>query len=134
MRFLVLDDDRAILTLVENLIFNLGHEAIGCLAEDEVETLRGEVHGIVIDWHLGDRTCVGVIRRLKERYPGVPIMIITGDGDLNLIQTALTLGVHDWWFKPTGIANLQSQLKSMIHDAALRRARNANPANDVRAA
>ncbi len=123
MRFLTVDDDRAILTLVENLIFKLGHEAVACTSEAEVEGVTCEVDGVIIDWHLGDRTCEQIIRTLKSRYPGIPIMMITGDTDLDLIQAALTLGVHDWWFKPTGLENLKQQLAAMIREAAGVRAR-----------
>ncbi|MEM8782686.1 MAG: response regulator [Planctomycetota bacterium] len=127
MRFLTVDDDQAILTLVENLIYNLGHETVGCLTEEEAKQVEGEIHGVIVDWHLGDTTCEPLTRELKNRYPGVPIMMITGDSDLDLIQSALALGVQDWWFKPTGLENLKAQIKSMIADAARARSRQRRP-------
>lgn len=131
MRFLVVDDDRAILTLIDNVIFGLGHEAVLAESEAEADAIAEPIDGVVVDWHLHDKTCAELTGRLKDRFPGVPIMMITGDSDLNLIQQALELGVQDWWFKPTGVANLQKQLKGMFATAARVRSERNTPRNDA---
>ncbi|MEM1098289.1 MAG: response regulator [Planctomycetota bacterium] len=130
MRFLIVDDDPAIVMLLDNLIFKLGHEAVTCFEAAEVEAVQGEVHGAIVDWHLGDVTCEEVTLRLQEQFPGIPMMMITGASDLNLIQTALKLGVNDWWYKPTGIPKLKRQLQHLITEAAQRRSQDTSSGDE----
>ncbi|MEM7577924.1 MAG: response regulator [Planctomycetota bacterium] len=118
MRFLIVEDDPTILALIDNLLGELGHDCVCCEEGSQVDRVEGEIHGAIIDWHLGDTTCEPLTRRLKTTYPLIPMMIITGDTDLDLIQAAISLGVNDWWFKPTGLRNLKKQLRQIIADAA----------------
>ncbi|MEM1026879.1 MAG: response regulator [Planctomycetota bacterium] len=117
MRFLIVDDDRSILALVEEMLANLGHETVSCQDAASACRVDEEIDGYVIDWHLGSETCESLTHHLREQHPHAPILMITGDADLNLIQSALSVGVLDWWFKPTGMPGLQTQLRGLIANA-----------------
>lgn len=118
MHFLIIDDDQAILTLLENVIYRLGHDFTSVMTEEAARLAKDTpFDGVIIDWHLGDKTSEPLTRSLKQSHPDAMFMMITGDSDLDLIQSALSLGVNDWWFKPTGVANLKAQIQSMIQNA-----------------
>ncbi len=115
MRIFVLDDDPAILKLVANVLRSSGHEPVLATDAAEFDALDEKPDAAIVDWHLGDQTCEAVVAELRAKHVGLPVLIITADSDLDLIQRALSLGARGWWLKTTGVENLRRQLGDFLN-------------------
>lgn len=118
----VIDDDEA---MRQSLAFLLG--AVGM----EVQTYESAVAflkvapavkaGCVItDVRMPGLSGVELLRQLRERKLGIPVIIITGHGDVPLAVEAMKIGAIDFLEKPfddeTLLASVRSALDLLDHD------------------
>lgn len=120
MRVFVIDDDPAILRLVDQVLRGLGHEPVLFSHAEELSQVAEPPEAAIVDWHLGDQSCEALVTDLRQKHPGLPTMIMTADCDLDLIQRALSLGAKGWWLKNTGIDNLRRQAAGLISSPSQR--------------
>jgi two-component system response regulator FixJ len=68
-----------------------------------------------------DISGIELLQRLRERNVGVPVIVITGHGDVPLAVEAMKLGAVDFFEKPFDMESLLSTIahalgqKSTIH-------------------
>lgn len=98
----VIDDDEA---MRESLSFLLDTAGLSARAYDSAaafleiaETLDGGC--IVTDVRMPEMSGLDLVQRLKERGVGLPVIVITGHGDVPLAVQAMKAGVVDFLEKP----------------------------------
>lgn len=117
-QILVIDDDAATCELLKQTLTRRGY-GVGSVTdpEDALETLAtGDYQVVVTDVHMEKMSGVEVCRRLKDRRPDVPVIIMTGFGNQELVVDAIRAGAHDFIAKPFEVAILQLAI-----DRAIRR-------------
>ena len=98
----IIDDDEA---LRESLAFLLRTAGLAVKSFDSakafLDALPNASPGCVItDVRMPDISGIELLRRLKELKIGVPVIVITGHGDIALAVEAMKIGATDFFEKP----------------------------------
>ncbi len=98
----VIDDDEAVRQSIEFLLKTVGitvHSFDSARAFFEV--LPGIDHGCVVtDMRMPDITGMDILREVSVKKPDLPVIVITGHGDVPLAVEAMKLGAVDFLEKP----------------------------------
>src|SRR5260221_3926289 len=116
MRILITEDDAA---LAEALQFslNLSGYAVdwvnnGAAAD---EALKGDVFGLLIlDLGLPKLDGFEVLRRLRRRNSGLPVLILSGREKPEQKVLGLDLGADDYLAKPFSLNELQARVRALL--------------------
>ncbi len=101
---LIVDDEADIRELVAGILEDEGHKAR--LARDSDEALRAiedrRPHLVILDiWLQGSRLDgLEVLSAIKATYPDLPVVIISGHGNIETAVTAIRRGAYDYIEKP----------------------------------
>ena len=102
LRVLLVEDDAAVrLGTVQALqLADIEVDAFGC-AEDALERLDGDFPGIVVsDVRLPGMTGLELLERVKAVSSSMPVILVTGHGDIAMAVHAMRLGAYDFVEKP----------------------------------
>lgn len=120
-----LDDDPIIHTTLEdfvgikNLSFTTVSDAIQVLPQLQPVAL-------FVDVHLADRQLgIDIIPEAVKRWPLAPIIMISSDTSDALIGKALSMGAHDFIFKPLGPAEVSARLNARREELKFRAERSS---------
>lgn len=101
-KILVVDDDVDICTLLSRYLTKKGFEVstsyTGTQALDILKKNRFDL--VLCDFRLGDIEGSEVLVKIKELYPEVPVIIITGYSDIKVAVNVMKLGAFDYVTKP----------------------------------
>lgn len=98
----VVEDDKAVRESLLLLLRLRGYAPSGHESAEEflqIETLQRPACALV-DVRLPGIDGLALQRRLKERHPGLPVIVITGHGDVATARSALRDGAVDFLEKP----------------------------------
>jgi DNA-binding response OmpR family regulator/DNA-binding HxlR family transcriptional regulator len=102
MRFLVVDDDAVFREELATLLSDLGHrvEAVssGTKALEAFETAEFDV--MFSDVRMPRMNGIDLLRQVRERWPRVYVVMITGFGTVEAAVEAMKLGAFDYVRKP----------------------------------
>ncbi|NUO51290.1 MAG: sigma-54-dependent Fis family transcriptional regulator [Polyangiaceae bacterium] len=127
-RILFIDDDRDFLGLVraglkdrfELLTASGGDEALGILEHEDVSA-------VVTDVNLGRPAAGGIrmdgielCRRIVERLPDIPVLVVTAFGSLDTAIAAIRVGAYDFVSKPFEIEALALAIDRAVALRSLR--------------
>jgi two-component system response regulator FixJ len=125
----VVDDDEAMRDSLDFLLSSAGcavrtFEA----AERLIEALADDNCGCVVsDVRMPGVDGLELLRRIKAARPGLPVVIITGHGDVPLAVEAMKLGAADFVEKPFDDERLLGVVQAALAGAP----READPANEI---
>ncbi len=120
---LVVDDERDIRSLVAGLLQDEGFEtreaADSASALAEVERRRPNL--VLLDiWLQGSELDgLGILTRVKESYPSVPIVMMSGHGSIETAVSAIKDGAYDFVEKPFQADRLLLAVNRAIDNARL---------------
>ena len=112
----VVDDDAAMRALVERWLKREGYEAFGfdggaecrdALAEDMPEA-------ICLDMNMPGLSGLETLERIRERYPSLPVVVLTADDSAGTAVQAMKLGAHDYLTKPLDPTKFLTTIKNAI--------------------
>ena len=114
----VIDDDEA---LRESLAFLLRAAQLEvksyASARAFLDSLPDESLGCVItDVRMPDISGIDLLRRLKELKIGVPVIVVTGHGDVALAVEAMKIGAADFFEKPFDDDLLLASVRSALRE------------------
>src|ERR1700745_1384138 len=98
----VVDDDPAVCTALKRLIRSVGIEALTFTsARDFLRATRPDVPGcLVLDVRLSDLSGLNVQEKLTDAKIDLPIIFITGHGDIPMTVRAMKAGALEFLTKP----------------------------------
>ena len=120
-RILLVEDDADIrLALRDRLVsmgFNVvmednGRSALSRIAFDAPKSL---IHGVLLDLHLPLVDGMTVLRLLRDRYPHIPIVVMSATNDPEQIMDAKRLGACSYMSKPFGDEGEWDRLSWVFH-------------------
>ncbi|WP_417248921.1 sigma-54-dependent transcriptional regulator [Celeribacter sp.] len=122
---LIVDDERDIRELIGDILRDEGYEtrlaggSDACMKEisEAVPAL------MVLDIWLKDSSMDGIdiLKHVKREHPEVPIIIISGHGNIEIAVAAIKQGAYDFIEKPFNIDQLMVVVRRAMETAALRR-------------
>jgi two-component system response regulator FixJ len=116
----VIDDDEA---MRESLAFLLDTSGLAARTYDSavsfLEQLDDSQAGVIVtDVRMPEMSGLELVKRLKARDVGLPIIMITGHGDVPLAVEAMKAGVVDFLEKPFEEDSLLAAIRSAMAEGA----------------
>jgi DNA-binding NtrC family response regulator len=123
-RILVVDDDPVQRRLVEAMLKRFGYEPEtldnGEAALKRLESPEGSgIACMILDLVMPDLDGLGVLNRMKERGIRVPVIVLTAQGSIDTVVSAMRAGASDFCVKPVGIERMQISVRNALAQAAL---------------
>jgi two-component system nitrogen regulation response regulator NtrX len=122
---LIVDDERDIRELISDILEDEGYTTRRAGNSDEaMAAIRAEQPGLLIlDIWLKDSQMDGIdiLKAVKRDYPDVPVVIISGHGNVEIAVAAIKQGAYDFIEKPFNIDQLMVVIRRGMETSRLRR-------------
>jgi len=101
-KILVVDDDRDMCMLLKGFLSRHGYEVAESLNGKKALELMDEFSPdlVMCDFRLEDMDGLQLLTRIKEKYSGMQVIIMTGYSDIKLAVEVMKLGAFDYVTKP----------------------------------
>jgi two-component system response regulator AtoC len=118
---LLVDDDRALCETLEAGLVRRDLSVTWCTSGDEALSLldQGDFEVIVTDLHMGQLDGIAFCKRVVERRPDVPVVVLTAFGSFDTAVAAIRAGAYDFISKPVQIDVLAIALRRAAQHKAL---------------
>ncbi len=105
MRIMLVDDEERFLETTQKLLGKRGYEAVTATGGAEcLEKLAQElVHVVILDVKMPDMDGVETLKRIKQRFPLVEVIMLTGHATTESAVEGMKSGATDYLVKPTDI-------------------------------
>jgi two-component system response regulator AtoC len=119
---LVVDDDDGLREYLQALASSRGfHVHAAPTGEEAIETLETSRPDLVtLDLVLPGMDGLETLKRLKERLPEVPVIMLSGHGQARSIVEAMKLGAADFLRKPFEVEELEVAFQKALEKRALK--------------
>jgi two-component system nitrogen regulation response regulator NtrX len=122
---LIVDDERDIRELISDILEDEGYSTrLAGNSDDALAAIRTEPPGLLIlDIWLKDSRMDGIdiLKTVKRDYPDVPVVIISGHGNVEIAVAAIKQGAYDFIEKPFNIDQLMVVIRRGMETSRLRR-------------
>jgi two-component system, NtrC family, response regulator AtoC len=110
---LVVDDDPVLRDLLVQFYSRSGYTAVSVASGEEALALleKGNIDFVVTDIQLPGINGTELIANMKENFPDVPVMAITGYSDVDIVIDVLKNGACDFIIKPFNLASVQESTR-----------------------
>ncbi|GBC63896.1 response regulator [Desulfonema ishimotonii] len=116
---LLVDDEKEFSnTLSERLKFRgfqVRTASSGETAMTRIEEIRPAV--VLLDVMMPGMNGLETLRRIKRRWPGLPVILLTGQGETREGMAGMRLGAFDYLLKPVNIEELIGKTEEAILQA-----------------
>ncbi|NTV73403.1 MAG: sigma-54-dependent Fis family transcriptional regulator [Holophaga sp.] len=122
-KILVVDDEGAVRFALRDYLEFHGFavdEAATC-AEAETRYRKDVYDAVTLDYALPDGNALELLPRLKAIDAGVPIVLVTAQGSIELAVRAIQLGAEQFLVKPVDLSALQVVLERVLENQRNRR-------------
>jgi len=131
-RILVVDDEETIREIVSSMLagahFQTRQAASGIGALAILES--GEEFDLVLsDLMMAEMDGIALLERAKERYPDMPIVMVTAVHDIQVALQALRNGAYDYLLKPFEREQLLATVRRALENRRLKRENDAYRTN-----
>lgn len=121
-KILIVDDEKLIRWSIAQKLDAWGHETIQAengkkgllLCEEELPDL------IILDIKLPDGKGTDFLKEFKNKFPDIPVIMITAFGIIEDVVTAMRRGAYDFITKPIDYTKLQSTIKNAVETVSLK--------------
>jgi two-component system response regulator GlrR len=113
---LLVDDDPGLLQLLEIRLESFGYVTLCAASGGEALQLleKNAVHALVSDLRMQPMDGIELFERVRERWPSIPVIMITAHGTIREAVDATLKGVFSFLTKPVDPRELQSVLRKAI--------------------
>jgi DNA-binding NtrC family response regulator len=121
---LLVDDDPNIRKSVGDMLTRSGYEVVTAPdGEEALGVLRqaSRIELVIADYKMPGMDGLQLVRRIKEEAPNMPVVIMTGHGDLESYLCATGLGVIRYIGKPVGLRELQRTVRDAVAEGLCER-------------
>ena len=122
---LIVDDERDIRELISDILQDEGYTTrLAGNSDDAMAAIAAEPPALLIlDIWLKDSNMDGIdiLKAVKRDYPEVPVVIISGHGNIEIAVAAIKQGAYDFIEKPFNIDQLMVVIRRGMETSRLRR-------------
>ena len=124
-KILIVDDERDIRELISDILVDEGFDTeLAANSNECMAAVAKEPPALMIlDIWLKDSNMDGIdiLKTVKRDYPGVPVVIISGHGNIEIAVAAIKQGAYDFIEKPFNIDQLMVVIRRAMEASRLRR-------------
>ena len=119
MRVLIIEDEPAIVRMLERGLSAHGHR---CISADNGEdgarlAVQEDVDLVLLDIMLPGLSGREVLKRIRFRRPGLPVLMLTARDDMQNKVGALDSGADDYMTKPFAFEELLARMRALVRRA-----------------
>ena len=117
---LIIDDDRDMCLLLKRFLTRHGYEVAEAYnGKKALEYLESNEPDLVMcDFRLEDMEGNVLLGKIKERYPRLPVIIITGYSDIKIAVEVMKMGAYDYITKPLVPDEILVTIKQALETAS----------------
>ena len=117
-KILVIDDDNDMCLLLNRFLSRHGYEVAGMNSGGAaIEWMKKNQPDLVLcDFRLEDMTGAEILEKIKDTYPGTPVIIITGYSDVKDAVEVMKNGAYDYVTKPLFPDEILLSIKKALAD------------------
>jgi len=114
-KILVVDDELSMQEFLSIMLKKEGYQPVCCgSGEEALKKLSSmEFDTVITDLNLPNLDGIGVLREVRDRQPGTPVIMITAYATAKTAIEALKLGAYDYVMKPFNV----DELKNIVDNA-----------------
>src|SRR6476646_498933 len=118
-KILIIDDDLDMCLLLKRFLSRHGFEVLESYnGKKSLELLESTEPSLVMcDFRLEDMEGNVLLGKIKERYPHLPVIIITGYSDIKIAVEVMKMGAYDYITKPLFPDEILVTIKKALEDA-----------------
>ena len=122
-KILVVDDELSMQEFLSIMLKKEGYQPIcSGSGEDAVKKLSArDFDTVITDLNLPNLDGIGVLREVRERQPGTPVIVITAYATAQTAIKALKLGAYDYVMKPFNVDELKNIISNALEKKRLTR-------------
>jgi len=119
MRILIIEDDEIVASTLELFLRSEGFRThTEPLGEEALEVAKlYEYDAILMDLNLPDMSGIEVLRKLRLNKVTTPVLVLSGQSDLDTKIKCLGAGADDYLIKPANHAELAARLRAVVRRA-----------------
>jgi putative nucleotidyltransferase with HDIG domain len=122
-RILVVDDEEAIREIVSSMLATAKYETRQ--AHSGIEALRildsGEEFDLMLsDLMMAELDGIGLLERTKEKFPDMPVVMVTAVHDISVALAAIRNGAYDYLLKPFEREQLLATVRRALENRRLK--------------
>jgi two-component system response regulator AtoC len=118
-KILVIDDEPDVRQLIEHFLTEKGFEVRiaenGRLGLAALDTFTPDV--VLLDMHMPELDGVETLKRLADRAPALPVIMVTVNDDVETTSRLLQLGAADYVPKPFNLEYLEQAINIQLSAA-----------------
>src|SRR5690606_13043557 len=112
MRVLIVEDESRMRELLVEVLPRMGFTAAGArTAEEATRMMEAELFdAMILDLQLPMMDGMTFLQKLRQSHPKLPVIILTGHGDLQAAKAAIHLDVVEFLTKPCHLGQIEVAL------------------------
>lgn len=113
---LVVDDDKAHLSMLKTILAGWGYETQGVEdGADAIACVQDQPYdAILMDVRMANISGIEALRAIKELNPAIPVIIMTAYSSVDTAVEAMKLGAYDYLTKPLNFDDLRITLERAL--------------------
>src|SRR6266852_1868463 len=122
-RILVVDDEESIREIVSSMLTTAGYKCHQAASGNEALALleSGEKFELMLsDLMMANLDGIGLLERTKERFPDMPVVMVTAVHDISVALAALRNGAYDYLLKPFEREQLLATVRRALENRRLK--------------
>src|SRR6266849_2830443 len=131
-RILVVDDEETIREIVSSMLTTAGYKCRQAASGMEALALleSGEEFELMLsDLMMADLDGIGLLERSKEKFPDMPVIMVTAVHDISVALAAIRNGAYDYLLKPFEREQLLAMVRRALETRRLRMENRAYQSN-----
>jgi DNA-binding NtrC family response regulator len=115
-RVLVVDDQESMRTLLKDMLEVVGYDVTLAESGEQALAILGESRFdlVLSDLNMPGMDGTALLRTVKAKYVGVPVVIITGYGTFHTEKRVIKEGADGYISKPCTLTKIQKTLSSIL--------------------
>ena len=101
LSILIVDDEKSIRVSLEGILKKKYYAKTADSGSMALEMLQNDCYNLILtDIMMNDMTGIELLKKLKEKFPEIPVVLMTGYSSLDNAIEAIRLGASDYLIKP----------------------------------
>lgn len=127
-QLLIVEDDRELNRGLCSALKAPGRNVVSCLnlKEAREQLLCGGISAVILDVNLPDGSGISLLREIKEKDDGLPVLLLTANDMDSDIVDGLEQGADDYITKPFSLTVLRARVNAQLRRAAAVKKREAS--------
>jgi putative nucleotidyltransferase with HDIG domain len=115
-RILIVDDEAGVVKLLAEILRDAGYTCLGCHSSIEalhlISTQRFNM--VLSDVHMPGIDGMELLRLVRREHPQLPVVMVTGEGDIRIGVQAMKEGAYDYLLKPLNLGAVIVSVKQVM--------------------